>query len=69
MLAFCGRCDFHITKAASHFIRLRGDAETITKIYLPITEAAGSKKVQVVGCATPGTAVDYIRKFVEENKV
>jgi hypothetical protein len=51
----------------SHFIKLRGDPETIAKIYLPISDEAGAIKVQVVGCATPTTAVDYIRKFVEDH--
>lgn len=68
MLPFCGRCDFHITKAASHFIKQDADEECIEKIYLPMTEAGGTKKVQVVGCAQPSTAVDYIRKFVEDHK-
>jgi len=68
MLAFCGRCDFHITKAASHFIKLRGDPGSISKVYLPISEEAGSMKVQVVACAAPSAAVDYIRKFIEDHK-
>lgn len=68
MLPFCGRCDFHITRAASHFIKQSPDAACIKKIFLPLSAAEGSQKVQVIACATPSTAVDYIRKFIEEHK-
>lgn len=68
MLPFCGRCDFHITMTASHFIKQGADEACIEKIYLPMTEAGATKKVQVVGCAQPSTAVDYIRKFIEDHK-
>jgi len=68
MLPFCSRCDFHITKTASHFIKQDADKECIKKIYLPMTKARGTKKVQVVGCAQPSTAVDYIGKFIEDHK-
>lgn len=68
MLPFCGRCDFHITKTASHFIKQDADEACIEKIYLPMTEAAATKKVQIVGCAQPSTAVDYIRKFIEDHE-
>jgi superfamily I DNA/RNA helicase len=68
MLPFCGRCDFHITRAASHFIKQASDPNCIAKIYLPMCDAGASTKVQIVGCATPTTAVDYIRKFIEDHK-
>jgi len=68
MLPFCGRCDFHITCAADHFIKQRPDPGSIKKIYLSLTKAGASQKVQVVACATPVTAVDYIRKFVDDQK-
>jgi superfamily I DNA/RNA helicase len=68
MLPFCGRCDFHIARAASHFIRQSPDADCIKKIYLPLSDAEGCKKVQVVACATPSTAVDYIKKFIQDHK-
>jgi superfamily I DNA/RNA helicase len=68
MLPFCGRCDFHITHAASHFIRQAADPDGIKKIYLPVSDAGHSRKVQIVACATPSTAVDYIRRFIEEHK-
>lgn len=68
MLPFCGRCDFHITKAASHFIQQVADEDRIEKIYLPMDEPGDTKKVQIVGCAQPSTAVDYIRKFIEDHQ-
>ena len=68
MLPFCGRCDFHIARAASHFIKQSPDADCIKKIYLPLSDAEGCKKVQVVACATPSTAVDYIKKFIQDHK-
>lgn len=67
MLPFCGRCDFHITRSAAHFIAQAADQDSITKIYLPISAAERSTKVQIVACAAPTTAVDYIRKFVEDH--
>lgn len=68
MLPFCGRCDFHITLTADHFIKQAPDPGCINKIYLPLSEANACRKVDVVACATPVTAVDYVRKFIEENK-
>jgi superfamily I DNA/RNA helicase len=68
MLPFCGRCDFHITCAANHFIKQRPEPGSMKKIYLPLTEAGASQKVQVVACATPGTAVDYIRAFMDTHR-
>jgi superfamily I DNA/RNA helicase len=68
MLPFCGRCDFHITRAASHFIKQAADPDSIKKIYLPMSDAGESQKVQVVACAAPSTAVDYIRKFIEDHE-
>lgn len=54
MLAFCGRCDFHIARAASHFIRQAADPASIKKIFLPISGADQAAKVYVV--ASPGPA-------------
>lgn len=68
MLPFCGRSSFHITKTAGHFIQQNTEADCIEKIYLPIKVEDGSPKVQIVGCATSSTAVDYIEKFVADNK-
>ena len=66
-LPFCSRCDFHIARAASHFIKQSPDADCIKKIYLPFSDAEGCKKVRVVACATPSTAVDYIKKFMQDH--
>ncbi len=68
MLPFCGRSSFHITKSAGHFIQQNREAECIEKIYLPIKTADDKPKVQVIACATSPTAVDYIEKFVADNK-
>jgi superfamily I DNA/RNA helicase len=68
MLPFCGRCDFHITCAAGHFIAQEADPDCIRKIYLPMSDPAATQKVQVVACAAPTAAVDYIRKFIETHK-
>jgi len=64
---YCGRCDFHITRTAAHFIAQGADPDSIRKIYLPISTTEASKKVQIVACAAPTTAVDYIRKFIEDH--
>jgi len=69
MLPFCSRSSFHITKTAGHFIQQCREAECIEKIYLPLKSHDDSPKVQVIACATAPTAVDYIEKFVADNKV
>ncbi len=68
MLPFCGRSSFHITKTAGHFIQQNRETECIDKIYLPIKTTDDKPKVQVIACATSPTAVDYIEKFVADNK-
>jgi superfamily I DNA/RNA helicase len=68
MLPFCGRCGYHITCAADHFIKQQLDEEAIEKIYLPISAPDQSQKVHVIACAAPTAAVDYIRKFIEDNR-
>src|SRR3990167_3255683 len=68
MLPFCGRSSFHITKSAGHFIQQNREAECIEKIYLPIKAVDDKPKVQIIACATSPTAVDYIEKFVADNK-
>lgn len=67
MLPFCGRCSFHITTAASHFISQDPEDDCIEKIYLPLSNESNCLKVQAVGCARPSTAVDYIKKFIEDH--
>lgn len=68
MLPFCGRSSFHITKTVDHFIQQNRDEESIEKIYLPLKTNCNELKVQIIACATPPTAIDYIEKFVEDNK-
>jgi superfamily I DNA/RNA helicase len=68
MLPFCGRNSYHITKTAGHFIQLNRDEESIEKIYLPFTTGDANPKVQIIACATPQTAVDYIARFISENR-
>ena len=68
MLPFCGRSSFYITKSAGQFIQQNREAECIEKIYLPIKTADDKPKVQVIACATAPTAVDYIERFVADNK-
>jgi superfamily I DNA/RNA helicase len=68
MLPFCGRSSFHITKTADHFIQQHREAECIEKIFLPLRTNDDQPKVQVIACATAPTAVDYIEKFVTDNK-
>lgn len=68
MLPFCGRSSFHIAKLAGHFILQHREADCIEKIYLPIKTTDDNPKVQVIACATAPIAVDYIEKFVVDNK-
>jgi len=68
MLPFCGRSSYHITKTADHFIQQHREAECIEKIYLPLKSNSDESKVQVIACATSPTAVDYIEKFIADNK-
>ena len=68
MLPFCSRSSFHIAKAANYFINKYRNENSIEKIYLPIKTNKNDPKVQVVACATAPTAVDYIEKFIKDNK-
>lgn len=68
MLPFCSRSSFYITKSAGHFIQQNRETDCIEKIYLPIKTADDKPKVQIIACATAPTAVDYIEKFVADNK-
>lgn len=68
MLPFCSRCSYHITKSIGYFIQQQPESECIQKVFLPLKVERDSLKVQIIACATPATAVDYIEKFVEEHK-
>lgn len=67
MLPFDGRSSFCITKVAGHFIQQNREADCIEKIFLPIKTNDGYK-VQLIACATASTAIDYIEKFIADNK-
>ena len=67
-LPFCSRSSYHITKCGAHFIAQHDDSERIEKIHLPLDTNQNTPKVQVIACATPATAVDYVKKFVSDNK-
>ena len=68
MLPFCGRCSYHITRAADHFISQSDDEDRIEKIYLPMESRQDDSRIQIVACATPATAVDYLAKFLEDHR-
>lgn len=68
MLPFCGRSSYHIAKVAEHFIKSKRESQSIEKIYLPITIDNTTPKVRVIACATAGTAVDYVSKFIADKK-
>ena len=44
------------------------NSECIEKIYLPLDTNQNSLKIQIIACATPSTAVDYIEQFVLDKK-
>ncbi len=69
MLPFCNRSSYHITKTASRFIQQHRDGNSIEKVFLPLKNCDGESKVQIIACAAPTTAVDYIEKFVADNKI
>jgi superfamily I DNA/RNA helicase len=68
MLPFSSRSSYNITKTANHFIQQYREAECIGKIYLPLKSNCDEPKVQVIACATSPTAVDYVEKFITDNK-
>jgi superfamily I DNA/RNA helicase len=68
MLPFCRRCEFHITKTAQAFISHDREDASIEKIYLPIEKDPSGTQVQVVACAGPSTAIEYISRFIEEHQ-
>lgn len=70
MLPFCSRSkdNFHITKSANFFINSNRDEDCIKKIYLPIKTTTDYPKVQIIACPSPNSAIDYIEKFISDNK-
>ena len=69
MLPFCSRSSsVHIVQAAESFLQYELEPESIPKIYLPLKVNDQGQRVQVIACAAPKTAVDYIKRFIESNK-
>lgn len=68
MLPFCNRSSFHITKAVAYFIQQFNDPKRIEKIFLPLEINENVQKVRLMACATPSTAVNYIKRFIEDHK-
>lgn len=68
MLPFCSRCGFYIARAASTFMGLHRVGSAIAKVYLPIAVDLRAPRVRVVAAATPTTAVDYVRTFIEGHR-
>ena len=68
MLPYCSRCSYYVCRVASAFIERHREANGIAKIYLPLEKDLGARKVQVVAAATPSSAVDYVRDFIESHK-
>lgn len=68
MLPYCSRCSQHICLAASAFIdQHRGD-DTIAKAFLPVEVDPDAAKVKIVAAAAPGSAVNYVREFLEDRQ-
>jgi superfamily I DNA/RNA helicase len=65
MLPFSSRCSYYITLAASGFISQHRAVGAIDKIYVPLVVDEEAKRVQIIGAATPATAVDFIRRFLD----
>lgn len=68
MLPFCGRCSSNVTKTTSYFIQQCRGEECISKIYLPLKKSDDKPKIQIIACATPSTAIDYIEKYISDNQ-
>ncbi|MBU1755217.1 AAA family ATPase [Patescibacteria group bacterium] len=68
MLPFCGRCAFHTTKASSEFINIDAEENCIDKVYLPLRGTEEGSRVTCVACPNPASAIDYVKKFINENK-
>jgi superfamily I DNA/RNA helicase len=68
MLPYCSRCSYHVCLAASQFIAGGRTSGGIDKVYLPLAVNPEATKVQVVATNTPASALDYIKKFVEDHQ-
>jgi hypothetical protein len=68
MLPFCSRCSYHVCLAASEFIGATRAGDDIGKIYLPLVVDESAPLVHIVGTVAPVSAVDYVRKFLEDHR-
>lgn len=68
MLPFCGRCDFHICRAAEAFLEAGKPTDWIEKVFLPLGTADGAAKVRVVASTNPSSGVEYIERFIQEHQ-
>ncbi|HWB23339.1 MAG TPA: UvrD-helicase domain-containing protein [Gaiellaceae bacterium] len=68
MLPFCGRCDFHICKAAEAFLAADEPPDRIDKVFIPLGSEDGAAKVRVVASTSPSTGVEYVGRFIDEHR-
>lgn len=68
MLPFCSRSTRHIVECAESFAAAELKQGRVPKIFLPLKVAGDAARVEVVGCAQPGTAVDYIRTWLNSRR-
>jgi hypothetical protein len=68
LLPFCSRSSYYICMAAAAFIAKHRARGSILKIYLPLKVDESASRIQVVATAFPDTAVEYVRKFLADNR-
>ena len=68
MLPFCGRCSTHVCGAAEAFLAAGRPPESITKVFLPLSETPDDKLVAVIASSTPKAGVQYIERFLEAHR-
>jgi hypothetical protein len=67
MLPFCGRCGFHICRAAEAFLSLGRPQESIVKVFVPFHDESRASSVQVVASTSPKTGIEYIETFLDSH--
>lgn len=68
MLPFCSRCSYYVCAGASAFMAEHRDEGAIEKVYLPLMVDEAAPRVRVVATAAPGSAVEYVRAFMDERE-
>jgi superfamily I DNA/RNA helicase len=68
MLPYCSRCNYHITRASAHFMQAHADDHRIRKVFLPLSNDSGCSRVNVIACAAPGTAVQFVAEWLRERR-